>query len=116
MAVSPDATNVYVASIDSDAVAVLRRSTGTGGLTQRAGKAGCISQAGGGGCRAGRALDGVHDLAVSPDGRNIYAVSEEINAMGIFARHRSKGSSSSSAASGAASSAARSSAAPKPAA
>ena len=89
--VSSDAKTVYVASFESDAVAILRRNLATGTLTQPAGQAGCISQAGGGGCRAGRALDGAHNLAASPDGRNLYVVAEEINAMSIFARDRSTG-------------------------
>ena len=91
VAVSPDGRSVYVASYGSDAVAILRRNRVTGALTQTPGKPGCVSQAGGGGCAAGRVLDGAHDVAVSPDGRNAYVVSEEINAMSVFARNRSTG-------------------------
>ena len=48
VAVSPDGTSVYVASFDSDAVAVFDRA-GDGTLTQKALAAGCISETGSGG-------------------------------------------------------------------
>jgi DNA-binding beta-propeller fold protein YncE len=43
VAVSPDGENIYVASEESDAVAVLDREPGGGALTQRRGASGCIS-------------------------------------------------------------------------
>ena len=49
--VSADAKSAYVASHESDAVAVLDRAA-DGALTQKPGTAGCISQTGGGGCSA----------------------------------------------------------------
>ena len=54
--------------------------------------AGCISQGGGGGrCAAGRALDEVWGVAVSPDGRNVYAVSAKVNTLAALARDESSG-------------------------
>jgi DNA-binding beta-propeller fold protein YncE len=91
VSVSPDGSNVYVASFVSDAVAVFRRTPETGALVQPAGEAGCVSQAGGGGCAAGRVLDGAHAVAVSPDGRNVYVASEEVNAISVFGRNPSTG-------------------------
>ena len=91
VAVSPDGRSVYLAAFDGDSLAVFRRAGATGGLTQPAGRAGCVKQSGGLGCAAGRVLDGVHDAVVSPDGRNLYAVTEQINAMSVFGRDPGSG-------------------------
>ena len=45
MSVSPDGQSAYVASFDSDSVAVLDRAA-DGSLTQKPGTAGCISDTG----------------------------------------------------------------------
>jgi DNA-binding beta-propeller fold protein YncE len=92
VAVSPDGRSVYLAAFGGDALAIFRRSSGTGSLSQAPGAAGCVKQSGGSGCRAGRVLDGVHDAVVSPDGRNVYAVTEQINAMSVFGRDPGSGS------------------------
>jgi DNA-binding beta-propeller fold protein YncE len=92
VAVSPDGRSVYLAAFAGDAVAIFRRSGGTGSLSQAPGADGCVKQSGGLGCRVGRVLDGVHDAVVSPDGRNVYAVTEEINAMSVFGRDPGSGS------------------------
>ena len=84
--ISTDGASVYVASEASDAIAILRRDDATGALTQPSGAAGCVIQAGGGGCAEARALDAIRDLALSPDGRNLYTVSHKINAMSLFSR------------------------------
>jgi DNA-binding beta-propeller fold protein YncE len=89
MVVSPGGANVYVASRDSDAIAILDRS-GDGTLSQPSGKAGCISDDGtGGACGNGRALDGPGDVTVSPDADNVYVASGESNAVSIFDREGS---------------------------
>jgi hypothetical protein len=83
---------VYAASSISDAVAILSRNRGSGVLSQTRGREGCISQGGGGGrCIAGRALDEVWGVAVSPDGRNVYGVSAKVNMLGAMARDPSNG-------------------------
>ena len=92
LAVTRDGRSLYVASSIGDAVAILARDRATGVLTQPPGRAGCISQDGGGGrCTAGRALDEVWSVAVSPDGRNVYAVSSKVNMLGAMARNRATG-------------------------
>ena len=49
----------------------------TGAITQPAGTAGCVSDTGSGPCADGHALFAPHDVAVSPDGKSVYAVSFE---------------------------------------
>jgi DNA-binding beta-propeller fold protein YncE len=85
VAVSPDGKTVYVGSHqisssaqgnhDNGAVAIFDRSAG-GALKQLAGAAGCVSNGGSGGCRSAVPLGTVGSLAVSPDGKNVYAGSE----------------------------------------
>ena len=92
LAITAGGGDVYVASSIADGIAVLGRDPATGVLTQAPGRAGCISQDGGGGrCRRGRALDEVWGVALSPDGRNVYAVSAKVNMLGAIARNRSNG-------------------------
>jgi DNA-binding beta-propeller fold protein YncE len=92
LAVSPDGRHVYAASSIADAVATLRRDRATGALTQALTRAGCISQSGGGGlCVRGRGLDEVWGIALSPDGRNLYAVSSKVNTLSAIARNEVTG-------------------------
>ncbi len=91
IAISPDGKNVYVASSRSNAIAVFKRNARTGELTQRAGVAGCIAAQGAGGCATGIGLEGPNSVAVSPDGRNVYATSLDSNAIDVFARNPSTG-------------------------
>jgi DNA-binding beta-propeller fold protein YncE len=92
LAVSPDGRYVYAASSIADAVAILRRDRATGALTQSLTRRGCISQSGGGGlCVRGRGLDEVWGLALSPDGRNLYAVSSKVNTLSAIARNQVTG-------------------------
>jgi DNA-binding beta-propeller fold protein YncE len=92
LAISSDGRSVYTASALSDGIAVLTRNRTTGVLTQSPGRTGCISQgARPRRCVAGRALDEVWGLAISPDGRNVYAVSSKVNTVGAMARDRESG-------------------------
>lgn len=92
LAVSPDGRYVYVASSVADAVAVLHRNRASGALTQPRGRRGCLGQGTGArGCAPGRALDEVWGVALSPDGRNLYAVSAKVNTLIAAARNRATG-------------------------
>jgi len=92
LATSPDGTSVYVASEDSDAVAVLSREPSTGILAPLPGTAGCVSETGNGGaCTVGRALDGPKAVAVSPDGASVYVTAELSGAVAVFARDPTTG-------------------------
>ena len=86
--VSPDGKNAYVASQESNSVAMLQRELGTGALGQPQSRDACIAQ---GrevkrGCSLGRGLAFATDLAISPDGKNLYVVSGLSHALAIFDR------------------------------
>jgi hypothetical protein len=85
VSVSPDGQSAYIASFDSDAVAVLDRAA-DGTLTQKPGTAGCISDTGAGPCVDGAALDGPRWVTVSPDGASVYAASVISGAVAVFDR------------------------------
>jgi DNA-binding beta-propeller fold protein YncE len=96
VAVSADGKNVYVSSFEEDAVAVFRRNTATGTLTQLAGTAGCVSETGfgqvaGGRCTDGRALISPTSLAVSGDGKSVYVVSGSSDTLAVFRRNATTG-------------------------
>jgi hypothetical protein len=78
-AVSADGKNVYVAARASSAVQVFARNTVTGLLTS--------TQTLLDGAAGGPALGDVTELAVSPDGTNVYAVSGTDSGLTIFARN-----------------------------
>jgi DNA-binding beta-propeller fold protein YncE len=80
---SPDGDSVYVASGNSDAVAVFDRAV-DGTLTQKPGTAGCISDAGTDGCADGRALHFALSVVLSPDGENVYVKGSD--GMAVFDR------------------------------
>ena len=82
-AISPDGRNVYLVSYDSRAgvreagtIDVLDRDPATGALTQPPGAAGCISGGGREGCAREADLGEVQEIAISPDGRNLYALTD----------------------------------------
>jgi DNA-binding beta-propeller fold protein YncE len=72
----PNGEDVYVAagakSPTEGDVAAFRRNEGTGVLEQLAGEQACIGD-GIAECTKGTAFEGSEDLAISPDGKNIYA-------------------------------------------
>lgn len=84
-AVSPDGKNVYVASAPDSfgALSSFSRDPATGVLTQLPGKQGCISSSGRSGhnltdpkvCAKGKGLSFLNDVAISGDGRTLYALS-----------------------------------------
>jgi DNA-binding beta-propeller fold protein YncE len=87
IAVSPDGRNVYVASSKSNAIAIFRRDAKTGKLTQPKGPAGCIATQGPSSCAAAVGLEGPNSVAVSPDGRSVYATSRGANSLTVFSRN-----------------------------
>jgi DNA-binding beta-propeller fold protein YncE len=91
VAISRDGRNVYVASSRSDAIAVFRRNARTGKLRQRRGTAGCIAARGASGCARARGLNGPNSVAVSADGKSVYATSVISDSVAVFRRNRSTG-------------------------
>jgi 6-phosphogluconolactonase (cycloisomerase 2 family) len=92
VAVSADGKSVYVASRQSNAVAVFARNTTTGALTQLAGTAGCVSETGNGGaCADGKALRIANSVALSDDDKHVYAASGDSDAVAIFRRNATTG-------------------------
>lgn len=91
IAVSADGRNVYVASSTSNAIAVFQRNRRTGQLTQGPGGAGCVAQGGADACGQAIALDGPNSVAVSGDGRNVYATSIRSNSIAVFSRNPANG-------------------------
>ena len=91
VAVSPDGKSVYVAAVNNNAVARLNRNPTTGAITQPPGTGGCISENGAGTCVDGRGLNGVSGVAVSPDGKSVYAASLTIHAVARFDRNTTTG-------------------------
>ena len=87
VAVSPDGASVYATSGVSDAVAIVDRDATNGELTPKAGTEACVSETGTAGtCQDGVALDTAQNVAVSPDGRNVYATASNPDAVAIFDR------------------------------
>ena len=92
IAVSPDDKHVYAAS--DTTIVSFSRAADTGALTF----ASCLSDSGDdgrlgseGACTDGDALNGVRDLAVSPDGKYVYAVSQYSNALVWLTRDAATG-------------------------
>jgi DNA-binding beta-propeller fold protein YncE len=96
VAISPDGRNVYVAASGANAIAVFDRNPVTGALTQPKGKRGCLAavvanQGKGEGCGVAIGLLAPNSVAVSPDGRNVYATSRDGASVVAFHRNRKSG-------------------------
>lgn len=75
LVISPDGKHVYVASIGTRAVSAFARNGETGALTQLPAPANCLELADGS-CSADSAggSGSIHELAISPDGKHLYAI------------------------------------------
>jgi DNA-binding beta-propeller fold protein YncE len=91
VAVSPDGRSVYVAASRSNAIAVFTRNPSTGALSQAAGAGGCVASKGANGCGRAIGLSGANSVAVSADGRNVYATARGSDAVTAFARNPATG-------------------------
>jgi DNA-binding beta-propeller fold protein YncE len=88
LAVSPDGENLYVAAFAGGVIDVFDRGKRFGIVRQKPGRAGCVAPRSVPGCTPGRALRGVSSIALSPDGRNVYATAFGSNALDVFRRIR----------------------------
>jgi 6-phosphogluconolactonase (cycloisomerase 2 family) len=88
LAQSPDGHNVYVVSASpDDAILAFRRDESTGALTQLPDPADCVSNSGSGGqCVDDNAMALPTAIAVSPDGRSVYATALNSFAVDVFDR------------------------------
>jgi DNA-binding beta-propeller fold protein YncE len=91
VAVSPDNKNVYVPSSCGSSVTVFTRNTTTGLLTKGSDDDGCINEAGSDSCANGKGLSGAADVAVSPDGKNVYAAGSTGDNVAVLARDATTG-------------------------
>lgn len=92
----PGRKNVYVAVFDSDSVTVFTRNTSTGALTELSSPDACVSETGSGGtCANGMGLSHPSAVAISPDGKNVYAASEAAgdgnSSVAVFSRDATTG-------------------------
>ncbi|GAB1690230.1 lactonase family protein [Krasilnikovia sp. M28-CT-15] len=93
--ISPDGKNVYVGSVGSSTnsgVAEFSRNATTGALTQLGGNDKCASNGTVTGCTPfPGALYYVYDLAISPDGKHVYATGFASDTIVSFSRNASTG-------------------------
>ncbi len=83
VAVSPDNKHVYVASLFDNSVTAFGRNSGTGLLT--------FIETEKDGLGGGQFLSGAHDVAVSPNGDNVYVVARSDDAITTFSRNQTTG-------------------------
>lgn len=86
MAISANGANVYVAGATSSSIAVLQRDAATGALAQATDGSGCVVDAPLTGCATGFQLNGANALALSPNGKDLYATSLFDNSVTSFSR------------------------------
>jgi 6-phosphogluconolactonase (cycloisomerase 2 family) len=85
--VSPDGKNVYMAEFGDASISEFARHS-DGSLTQLASPNNCIAQTASTstcGTKTANGLEFAEAIAISPDGRNVYAVGEDSNSVGAIA-------------------------------
>ena len=83
--------NVYVASPDSNGVAVFARDPKTGKLTHLPALDGCVVDGGSPVCAAGIGLGGAASVVVSDDKKHVYVASSTSDAVAVFLRDKETG-------------------------
>jgi DNA-binding beta-propeller fold protein YncE len=86
IAFSPDGLNAYVSAFGTGGLAVLNRNPATGAVIQKRAPWGCVASSSTAGCSRGRALAGAGAVAVSANGRFVYATAARANAITVFKR------------------------------
>jgi DNA-binding beta-propeller fold protein YncE len=86
LAASPDGANVYAAAFGSGAIGVFDRNASSGALIQKPRRAGCVTASATPDCTRGRAIQQVSSIALSPDGRFLYAAAFASDAVSVFKR------------------------------
>jgi 6-phosphogluconolactonase (cycloisomerase 2 family) len=88
-AITPDGRHLYVSGSSDDALSIFSRDSTTGALTF----VGCLEDTGGASATCPNAggttdgLDGVRDVAVSPDGKSVYAAGADDDALATLSRN-----------------------------
>ena len=91
LTVSPDGKNVYVASRSGE-LAIFNRDLASGDLTQPGGTAGCLRHDGGDGCASVPLMgSGMVDATLTPDGAQMYLVSQANELILSFTRDAAGG-------------------------
>lgn len=93
LAISPDGKNVYSVDESWDSVATLTRNPADGSLRPISDPSGCLSSRASfyPDCTHARELDGARDVAVSPDGKNVYVAAPAGNAVAVLDRDQGDG-------------------------
>lgn len=92
LSISKNGKHLYVASSDSDAIAIFKRNQATGALTQPAAPDGCVANNGDGvTCTAATGLDFPTAVLVGKNGKHVYVASQGSDALTIFTRNSATG-------------------------
>lgn len=81
IAIAPNGATMLLAAKSGDRVTALKRDATTGTLTPFAGDDGCVASHGDAACQEGHSLNGARAIAISPDSRFAYTVSERADAL-----------------------------------
>ncbi len=89
IAISPDGSSVYVVDQGDNSITTFTRNASNGLLTEQNGS--CYSSSGASGCTSDPGTQNPWSVAVSPDGKNVYASSGTGQAVAEFTRNTSTG-------------------------